>query len=108
MTTNPEIIVEYDGKYPCACMGTLTIKLDNETIYSEQYVCGSDGVCGFNDDYTEEYIEEGELTWREFEVQKFRDWFDKQCRWMPSVLVLIEKAVKDKLSHTIVCCGGCL
>lgn len=88
------IRVEYNGEYPCMCMGTLTIYKNNEIIYSDKYCCKSTGSVGFSDDYSESYINNGELLWRE----EYSSDFSEE----------VQKAVKDKLSEFQVCCGGCL
>lgn len=49
------IRVEYDGRYPCTCMGTLKIFEDDIEIYNNTYCCVSTGSCGFSGDW-EEYV----------------------------------------------------
>ena len=75
------IKVEYDGKYPNTCSGLLTITVDGIVIYEERYRCHSTGSVWF-----------GELVWDD--ASKFSQ--------------EIQKAVKKKLSHFRVCCGGCV
>ena len=85
------IKVEYDGNYPCTCMGTLKITVDNAIVYEEKYCCTSTGNVWFDDD-CQEHVECGELVWND------ADKFNEEIR----------KAVKDKLSECDVCCGGCV
>ena len=89
-----EIIrVEYDGRYPTTCMGTLKIYEKDKVIYSKKYCCSSTGSVWFDDKWNE-HVEKGVLVWDEKEAKKF----DEKT----------QKAVKDKLSGYAVCCGGCI
>jgi hypothetical protein len=90
------IEVTYDGEWPNACGGRLTIKLDGNTIYTDDYCCHSTGSCyvDFHDDGCDstEVVESGELVWDEAEK------YDKD----------IQDAVSSVLSEVGVCCGGCI
>lgn len=88
-----KIEIEYDGAYPCTCMGTLKIFQSAIEIYSNQYACHSTGGVWF-DDNGNEHVECGELIWNEEEANKFS--------------LEIQEAVKCKLSEFDVCCGGCI
>ena len=85
------IKVTYDGEYPNACAGTITIEVDGLVIYKEKHVCGSTGGVSFDDDW-EETVTRGELVWND--VDKF-----------PQDIV---DAVNKELSKVEVCCGGCV
>jgi len=86
------IEVTYDGKFPNACAGTLTITVDGEEVYSQKYECRSTGGVSFTKDW-EEIITHGELVW---DPEEFK----------PSPE--IQAAVADVLSGVTVCCGGCV
>lgn len=88
------IKVTYDGSYPSTCMGTLTIYEDDKEIYSKKYCCSSGGSCYFENDYADEVVTSGKLTWNE----------DEACNFSKE----IQEAVKSELSGFYVCCGGCL
>lgn len=85
------IKVTYDGEYPNACTGTLTIIVDGEIIYSKKHCCTSTGNCYFTEDW-DDVIEDGTLEWND------KDSFSKE----------IVNAVYEELSKINVCCGGCL
>lgn len=90
------IEILYDGKYPTTCMGTLIIKEDDKEVYNKQFCCHSTGCVRLEGDPKEWnfVIDQGELLWNEDEAFKFSD--------------EIQNAVKDKLSESYVCCGGCI
>ena len=105
-----KIDVEYDGRYPVTCMGTLVIKVDDEKVYEKQYCCHSSGSVWFDGDWNE-HVESGTLSWEEHEVIEFRKWFDEHYAekgWKPSLLTAIEEMVGDRLAECSVCCGGCV
>jgi len=88
------IRVEYDGKPPTTCTGTLKIYDNEELIYDGgHYSCFSTGSC-YVDEYGGEHIESGELLWKNREASKFPQ--------------EVQDAVRQKLSEYEVCCGGCL
>ena len=87
------IEIKYDGKYPCTCMGTLTIIKDGIEIYQEKYCCHSTGSVWFDDDWND-HVESGELIWIENEAKQYSE--------------EVQKSVADKLSKYFVCCGGCI
>ena len=86
------IKISYDGKYPNTCSGTLTIEKDGKVIYKEKYCCSSSGSTWFDNEWTEEHIESGELTWKD--AKEFS--------------IDIQEAVENELFKYSVCCGGCL
>jgi len=85
------IKIEYDGKWPTLCSGTLTISKDDKKIYSRKGCCKSTGCVWFDDDWRE-HVEYGELIWEDADI------FSQE----------IQDAVKDKLSEYNPCCGGCI
>jgi hypothetical protein len=85
------IEVTYDGAFPNACSGTLTIKVDGSLIYDEYSCCESTGGVCFDIDWNENVIG-GKLVWND------ADKFSKE----------IQGAVKEVLDKVEVCCGGCV
>jgi Ribonuclease G/E len=85
------IQVEYDGRYPNACSGRLTIKKDGELIYQERHCCRSTGCVWFDDEWGE-HVVSGELLWED------ANQFDEE----------VQEAVRQRLSQVAVCCGGCI
>lgn len=87
--------ISYDGKWPALCMGTLVVEKDGKE-YSMKYILVSGGSCGFNNDYSESYVNEGE--------------------WSVDKDALPEELKKDVEELTYLvnmnipygCCGGCL
>lgn len=51
--------VSYDGKYPCLCFGTLTIKVDGITYLFKNTLISGGGI--FINDEFDIWAEEGEL-----------------------------------------------
>ena len=85
------IKVEYNGSFPNACSGNLTITVDGKEVYNKSSCCSSSGAVWFDDDWNE-HVEEGELTWDD--ASEFSE--------------EIQEAVREELSKVIVCCGGCV
>jgi len=56
------INVTYDGKYPCACMGRLVIKDNDNKIYNKEFCCHSTGSVWFDNDWND-HVARGELIW---------------------------------------------
>lgn len=83
-----QIKVTYDGKYPCLCHGTLTIEVDGDLVYMEQYRLSSTGSCNWREGKTTE----GSLIWEDASK------FDKD----------IQEAVEEELNNYRPCCGGCI
>lgn len=87
------INVKYNGKYPCTCMGRLTITEDKNIIYDNDFCCTSTGGVWFDGEWCE-HVDRGELVWNESEASQFSN--------------EIQEAVRNKLSEYRVCCGGCV
>lgn len=85
------ISVGYDGKYPSACSGTLTITVDGDVLYEKQYCCRSTGSVWFDENW-QENIEGGVLLW------------DDAAHFPQD----IREAVEATLAAVGVCCGGCV
>ena len=90
------IKVSYDGKYPCACSGKLTVEVDGKVIFSQSGCCHSTGCVWFDKDWNE-HIETGKL------VLDVDDLKDTSC-----LTSEIEDAIDEELSKVHVCCGGCV
>lgn len=86
------IRVLYDGEYPNLCRGTLTIIVNEETIYNKKYCLHSTGSVLFDEDYSNARVERGHLVWEDSENYSEE----------------IQKAVEEKLSEYHPCCGGCI
>ena len=87
------IKIEYDGKYPNTCSGTLSIYNDDIMIYQKKYCCHSTGSVYFDSDW-DEHVESGKLVWDQEDAHMF----SKE----------IQNKVKEFLSQFHVCCGGCI
>lgn len=85
------IEVNYNGKYPCACMGDLIIKENGIEIYNKKYCCYSTGCVTHDGDYNFD-VESGDLIWEDAHS------FKKE----------IQDAVREVLMNVNVCCGGCI
>lgn len=89
------IKVSYDGKYPNACSGKLTVEVDGKVVFSQGGCCHSTGCVWFDKDW-QEHIETGKLV---FDVDDLKD-----TSWLTSE---IEDVIDEELSKVHVCCGGC-
>lgn len=85
-----EIEIEYDGEYPNACRGLLTIKVNGKKLYTQEFCCESTGSAGVNDEG--EYCCSGILIWED-------------AKYFSPIIV---DAVNKILSKVNVCCGGCI
>lgn len=90
--------VSYTGKYPCLCMGTLTLKIDGkEMSFKGEFYSG--GNCYFDEDW-DEHVTEGEweidFDYPEWEALNLTD-EEKQY-----IVRLFDMNVERG------CCGGCL
>lgn len=90
--------VEYTGKWPNLCRGELTLEIDGQRVTfnpfkTKGYGLCSGGSCGFNDDYTESYINYG--PWTISLPEEYKD-IEKQ----------VEKLINENIEEG--CCGGCL
>ncbi len=54
------IKVSYDGKFPCACSGKLTVEVDGKIVFSSSGCCYSTGCVWFDKDW-QEHVETGKL-----------------------------------------------
>lgn len=86
-----KIRVEYDGAYPNACSGKLSIWKNGKLIYKDKYCCHSTGSVGFDANW-DAHVRDGELIWND------ADKFPKD----------VAAAVEARLSRVRVCCGGCI
>lgn len=92
------IIVKYDGKYPCLCMGKLIVIIDGVEYDFGNGAIESGGYCGFSNDYSESFVEEG-------------DWYWSCDRVIPEGYNLNwDKYVINTINEVVSkgCCGGCL
>jgi len=83
--------VQYNGRFPSTCMGTLRVLVDGKEIYNKSYRCESTGSVSFTEDW-EEIVAEGDLIWEDA-----HDFSDE-----------IQEAVAVELRKHSVCCGGCV
>ena len=93
--------VDYNGKWPHLCTGTLTLKIDGKFVkFGTQEKYGkfwrSSGECGFNNDYTEHYIIENE--W----VINVDDLPDEYKKYAEEIDIVFNANIPYG------CCGGCL
>lgn len=98
--------INYTGKYPNLCSGILTLKIDGETVtFGSKYrkptpmyekFWSSGGNCGFSNNYSDTYIEEGrwiiDTTNIPAQYQKYAN--------------EINEVFNDNVEYG--CCGGCL
>ena len=97
--------ISYTGKYPCLCMGVLTLEIDGDIIkfgnryndssidYPSFWVSG--GGCGFYDDW-EEYVTHGEWEIHKEELpEKYQKYTDE-----------ISRLFNERVPYG--CCGGCI
>lgn len=91
-----DLVVSYNGEYPNACRGTLTITLNGEVIYRDAYCCRSTGGVSFDDSWNE-HIHIGRLVWNGANDPRI-----PEC-----IRATIVAAVEEELNRVQVCCGGC-
>lgn len=92
--------VDYTGKYPCLCMGTLTLKIDGKEM-SFKGGFHSGGTCYFDEDW------DGHVTEGDWEI----DFDYPESEWEELNLTDEEKNEITFLFNMNVergCCGGCL
>lgn len=90
--------VSYTGKYPCLCVGTLTLKIDGkEMSFSGEFCSG--GSCYFDGDW-DEHVTEGD-----WEIDfDYGDW--EELNLTPEEKEEITFLFNENVEHG--CCGGCL
>ena len=85
--------VSYDGKYPCLCMGTLTIKVDDKTYrFNHAMISGGCICCGLDWDM---WSEEGDWKVDLYEHPELEPYKEE-----------ITRVVNENVEHG--CCGGCI
>lgn len=104
ITTNHVKFISYDGKYPCLCMGTLTLEIDGTKYnFGDNYkrrdnypaFWSSGGDCSFTEDW-DDVVTSGEWL---INVNEIPEEFRKYAKEI------------DEVFNTNVpygCCGGCL
>ena len=97
----PVEFIDYNGKWPCLCMGTLTLKINGKFVrfgMQEKYdkFWESGGECGFRGDYTDEYINEDE--W----IINTDDLPDEYKKYAEEIYIVFNENVPYG------CCGGCI
>ena len=88
-----KIEIQYDGKYPCLCMGHLIIFVDGVKYDFDSFRLISGGTTGFTKD-GDEFVEEG--LWDVDFPDNFPDEFKDD----------VIREINLKIPHG--CCGGCL
>ena len=104
---NPNVkFISYTGKYPSLCMGILTLEIDGkqyqfgnvwpqkEEIFPRFWLTGGD--CGFKNNYTQSYVNEGE--WQ-IDYTEIPEQLRKYAREIDEIF---------NLNVPYGCCGGCL
>lgn len=97
--------ISYTGKYPCLCMGILTLEIDGDIIrfgnrYNDSSInypsfWTSGGECGFYDDW-EEYVTHNAWEVHKEELpEKYQKYTDE-----------ISKLFNERVPYG--CCGGCI
>lgn len=93
--------ISYTGKYPCLCVGILTLEIEGEKVtfgYEAEYQSfwSSGGSCGFLNGYSDSYVNGGEWIINEDELpEKYQKYS-----------MLIDRVFNENVEHG--CCGGCL
>lgn len=90
-----KILVEYNGEYPCLCMGELKVTINNICYIFPSFSLTSGGSAGFNEDYSEEYVTEGPWS-----IDEWPEDFPEEYK----------EATLEEINNVIPhgCCGGCL
>lgn len=92
------ITVHYDGKYPCLCMGHLSIIIDGITYDFGNKLLISGGCFKLDDEYNDFKIEKG--PWKLYDWPNFaKNWSDE-----------LKERILDEINSSIPwgCCGGCI
>lgn len=85
--------ISYDGKYPCLCMGTLTIKVNEKTYWLHNKMIS--GGCIMRDGDWNMWSEYGD--W-EIDLEKYPE--------LEPYKEEITQVVNDNVEQG--CCGGCI
>ena len=85
--------ISYDGKYPCLCMGTLTIKVNGKTYWLNNKMIS--GGCIMRDGDWNMWSEYGD--W-EIDLEKYPE--------LEPYKEEITRVVNDNVEQG--CCGGCI
>ena len=85
--------ISYDGKYPCLCMGTLTIKVNGKTYWLNNKMIS--GGCIMRDGDWNMWSENGD--W-EIDLEKYPE--------LEPYKEEITQVVNDNVEQG--CCGGCI
>ncbi len=85
--------ISYDGKYPCLCMGTLTIKVNGKTYWLNNKMIS--GGCIMRDGDWNMWSEYGD--W-EIDLEKYPE--------LEPYKEEITQVVNDNVEQG--CCGGCI
>ena len=85
--------VSYDGKWPCLCMGTLTIRVDGKTYKFEHAMISGGYIC--RDADWNMWSEEGDWELNLYEHPELKP-YKKE----------ITRLVNENVEHG--CCGGCI
>ena len=90
-----EILINYNGEYPCLCMGDLTVTIDGTVYKFPNYSLSSGGNVNYNEELNDFNVSQGSWSvdyWPENFPEEFK------------------KPVLDKINEEIPwgCCGGCI
>lgn len=88
------IKIEYNGKYPNLCSGTLIVTINNKRWKFPWHCLESGGTYWFDDDWID-HIETGAWT-----ITEWPNGFPKNQK------KAVIAAVNEKIPHG--CCGGCI
>jgi len=86
--------IKYDGKWPCLCSGTLSIKVNNKTYHLE-HVMHSGGCISHDGNWDNVDVISGPWTLDLGDYPELQEFQDE-----------IEEVVNDNVTWG--CCGGCV
>ena len=93
MKTNMVEFVSYDGKYPCLCMGTLIIKVNNKTYSLKDVMISGGSICRNEDWDMWETYGDWKVDLKEYpELEPYKE--------------EITRVVNENVRQG--CCGGCI
>lgn len=87
--------VSYDGKWPCLCMGTLTIRVNDKTYRFNHAMVSGGAIYGGPSTDWEMWSEQGDWKIDLEEHPELEPYKDE-----------IERVVNENVEHG--CCGGCI